>query len=281
MEKWVPRSRPSAVRGGRLDDRGRDSAFGQARAVRQTYMTGQRQVEPRLTTFVACRPGARVRQGGSDPSRGTCEQRPDVVRTPAWRKGPWLAVNGLRNSLSLRGAVGAVVHSDKGQLIPLARLRAARRSCAGRCEGQIVRGQRCDGVVPSLPQKYVLTAGAREELQPANLICITRSSHPRRRQDALGRRIQDRALGPPGRSRGLTPSTRSGRQSPGSARRTTISSRQALPRAAQRRGSLGSTRRVRRDHRCRARLTRSRLLAPDRLGPYDMAVLGFGRSRRG
>jgi len=104
-----------------------------------------------------------------------------------------LAVNALRNALALRGAVGAVVHSDSGsQFRSHAFVQALRQAQLRGSMGRV--GACADNAAMesffSLLQKNVLNRRrwqTREELRLAIVIWIEKTYHRRRRQDALGR----------------------------------------------------------------------------------------------
>jgi transposase InsO family protein len=104
-----------------------------------------------------------------------------------------LAVNALRNALSLRGAVDTIVHSDRGSSsAPTPTfVRSATRNCGGNM-GRV--GACADNAAMesffSLLQKNVLNRQrwqTREVLRPAIVIWIEKTYHRRRRQEALGR----------------------------------------------------------------------------------------------
>jgi transposase InsO family protein len=104
-----------------------------------------------------------------------------------------LAVNALRNALALRGAVKAIVHSDRGSQFRshayVAALRAAKlRGSMGRV-GACADNAAMESFF-SLLQKNVLNRQrwqTREELRLAIIIWMEGTYHRRRRQDALGR----------------------------------------------------------------------------------------------
>jgi transposase InsO family protein len=102
-------------------------------------------------------------------------------------------VNALRNALALRGAVKAIVHSDRGSRFRshayVAALRAAKlRGSMGRV-GACADNAAMESFF-SLLQKNVLNRRrwqTREELRLAIIIWMEGTYHRRRRQDALGR----------------------------------------------------------------------------------------------
>ena len=104
-----------------------------------------------------------------------------------------LAVNALRNALALRGAVGTIVHSDRGsQFRAHAYIRELRDAQLRGSMGRV--GACADNAAMesffSLLQKNVLNRQrwqTREELRLAIVIWIEKTYHRRRRQDALGR----------------------------------------------------------------------------------------------
>ena len=105
-----------------------------------------------------------------------------------------LAVNALRNALSLRGAVDTIVHSDRGsQFRSHAYVRALRDAQLRGYMGRV--GACADNAAMesffSLLQKNVLNRQrwqTREVLRPAIVIWIEKTYHRRRRQEALGRK---------------------------------------------------------------------------------------------
>ena len=104
-----------------------------------------------------------------------------------------LAVNALRNAVALRGAVGTVVHSDRGsQFRSHAYVQALREAGLHGSMGRV--GACADNAAMesffSLLQKNVLNRRrwqTRDELRLAIVIWIEKTYHRRRRQDALGR----------------------------------------------------------------------------------------------
>ncbi len=104
-----------------------------------------------------------------------------------------LAVNALRNALSLRGAVDTIVHSDRGsQFRSHAYVRALREAQLHGSMGRV--GACADNAAMesffSLLQKNVLDRQrwhTRDELRLAIVIWIEKTYHRRRRQDTLGR----------------------------------------------------------------------------------------------
>jgi putative transposase len=104
-----------------------------------------------------------------------------------------LAVDALNNALALRGAVGAIVHSDRGsQFRSHAYVRALRDAQLRGSMGRV--GACADNAAMesffSLLQKNVLNRqrwATREQLRLAIVVWIERTYHRRRRQDALGR----------------------------------------------------------------------------------------------
>jgi len=104
-----------------------------------------------------------------------------------------LAVNALRNALTLRGPVAAIVHSDRGsQFRSHAYVRALRDAQLRGSMGRV--GACADNAAMesffSLLQKNVLNRQrwtSREQLRLAIVIWIEKTYHRRRRQDALGR----------------------------------------------------------------------------------------------
>jgi putative transposase len=104
-----------------------------------------------------------------------------------------LAVNALRNALSLRGAAGAIVHSDRGsQFRSHAYVRALRDAQLRGSMGRV--GACADNAAMesffSLLQKNVLNRQrwtTREQLRLAIVVWIEKTYHRRRRQDTLGR----------------------------------------------------------------------------------------------
>ena len=109
------------------------------------------------------------------------------------RMTSYLAVNALRNALALRGAVKAIVHSDRGSQFRSHAYVAALR--AAKLRGSMGRVGACAdnaAMEPffSLLQKNVLNRRrwqTREELRLAIIIWMEGTYHRRRRQDALGR----------------------------------------------------------------------------------------------
>jgi putative transposase len=104
-----------------------------------------------------------------------------------------LAVAALHNALALRGAVGTIVHSDRGsQFRSHAYTKALR---AAKLRGSMGRVGACaDNAAMesffSLLQKNVLNRRrwqTRDQLRLAIVIWIERTYHRRRRQDTLGR----------------------------------------------------------------------------------------------
>ena len=104
-----------------------------------------------------------------------------------------LAVNALRNALSLRGQVTAIVHSDRGsQFRSNAYVRELRSAQLRGSMGRV--GACADNAAMesffSLLQKNVLNRQrwqTRDELRLAIVIWIEKTYHRRRRQDGLGR----------------------------------------------------------------------------------------------
>jgi transposase InsO family protein len=104
-----------------------------------------------------------------------------------------LAVNALNNALALRGAVGTVVHSDRGSQfrshVFVKALREARLHGSMGRVGACADNAAMESFV-SLLQKNVLNRRrwqSREELRLAIVVWIEKTYHRRRRQDALGR----------------------------------------------------------------------------------------------
>ena len=104
-----------------------------------------------------------------------------------------LAVNALRNAISLRRPTGTTVHSDRGsQFRSHAYVSQLRRA---RLRGSMGRAGACaDNAAMesffSLLQKNVLNRQrwqTREQLRLAIVVWIEKTYHRRRRQDALGR----------------------------------------------------------------------------------------------
>ncbi len=104
-----------------------------------------------------------------------------------------LAVRALRNAMALRGAVGTVVHSDRGsQFRAHVYVRALRDAQLLGSMGRV--GACADNAAMesffSLLQKNVLDRRrwqTRDQLRHAIVIWIERTYHRRRRQDGLGR----------------------------------------------------------------------------------------------
>jgi putative transposase len=104
-----------------------------------------------------------------------------------------LAVAALRNALALRGAVGTVVHSDRGSQFRSHAYNKALR--AAKLRGSMGRVGACaDNAAMesffSLLQKNVFNRQrwqTREQLRLAIITWIERTYHRRRRQDTLGR----------------------------------------------------------------------------------------------
>jgi putative transposase len=104
-----------------------------------------------------------------------------------------LAVAALHNALALRGAVGTVVHSDRGSQFRSHAYNKALR--AAKLRGSMGRVGACaDNAAMesffSLLQKNVLNRQrwqTREQLRLAIITWIERTYHRRRRQDTLGR----------------------------------------------------------------------------------------------
>jgi putative transposase len=104
-----------------------------------------------------------------------------------------LAVNALRDALSLPGTVDTIVHYDRGsQFRSHAYVRALREAQLRGSMGRV--GACADNAAMesffSLLQKNVLDRRrwqTREELRLAIVIWIEKTYHRRRRQDAVGR----------------------------------------------------------------------------------------------
>ena len=104
-----------------------------------------------------------------------------------------LAVNALTNALALRGAVDAIVHSDRGsQFRSHAYVQVLRDAQLRGSMGRV--GACADNAAMesffSLLQKNVLNRqnwATREQLRLAIVVWIEKTYHRRRRQDALGR----------------------------------------------------------------------------------------------
>jgi transposase InsO family protein len=104
-----------------------------------------------------------------------------------------LAVAAFRNALALRGAVGTIVHSDRGSQFRSHAYTGALR--AAKLRGSIGRVSACSDNAAmesffSLLQKNVLNRRrwqTRGELRLAIITWIERTYHRRRRQDTLGR----------------------------------------------------------------------------------------------
>jgi transposase InsO family protein len=124
--------------------------------------------------------------------KDACSKR-IVGYSMAGRMTAELAVNALRNALTLRGVVGTVVHSDRGsQFRSHVFVQALREAGLVGSMGRV--GACADNAAMesffSLLQKNVLNRRrwqTREELRLAIIVWIESTYHRRRRQDALGR----------------------------------------------------------------------------------------------
>jgi len=104
-----------------------------------------------------------------------------------------LAVNALRNALTLRGGVGTIVHSDRGsQFRSHAYVRALSEAKARGSMGRV--GTCADNAAMesffSLLQKNVLNRQrwqTHDDLRLAIVAWVEKTYHRRRRQDSLGR----------------------------------------------------------------------------------------------
>jgi transposase InsO family protein len=104
-----------------------------------------------------------------------------------------LAVAALHNALALRGAIGTIVHSDRGSQFRSHAYNKALR--AAKLHGSMGRVGACSDNAAmesffSLLQKNVLNRQrwqTREQLRLAIITWIERTYHRRRRQDTLGR----------------------------------------------------------------------------------------------